>query len=319
MTAKVNARPALGRGLSALISARPVPVAAETQDKVVEVKIEGDAKEFQGVKAQYVDITSVSPDPNQPRRTFGEAELLELADSIKKLGVIQPILARRISSEVGGSLQIVAGERRWRAARLAGLSQVPVIIRDFDERGALEVAIVENVQRENLNPVEEAQAYERLMQEFALSQEEVGVRVGKDRASVANLLRLLKLPNEVLDALKSGDISSGHAKAILSIREPSAQIGLARKVIKEGLSVRSLEAIVSRMVVLDAGKRSTLSASTPRIKADPNPGFDETLERLRRGLGTKVHIRHQRSGKGKIEIEYFSEQELDRLVALICD
>jgi ParB family chromosome partitioning protein len=185
----------------------------------------------------------------------------------------------------------------------------------MDDIQALEIALVENVQRSNLNPVEEAQGYQRLIDEFRLSQKDVAERVGKDRASVANYLRLLVLPESVMKLLQEGAISMGHAKAILTVREPSAQVSLARKAVDESLSVRALEAIVSRTVVLEAPKRPVSRVGRER-GADGVPV--DVIDRMRNRLGTKVVVRHHRSGRGKIEIEYFSEQELDRLVELIC-
>ncbi len=320
---KPGTRSVLGRGLSSLISSTPVAVLGNTairsephlavianeptvpnQDKIV-----GN----QGIRHLAVD--KLQPSPFQPRRDFGDLELKELADSIRSLGVLQPILVRAIKHS--DTFEIVAGERRWRAAKLAQLQQVPVIIREFDDREALKIALVENVQRENLNPVEEARGYERLMTEFNLSQQEVSDTVGKERSGVANLLRVLKLPAEVLKQLEGGELSLGHAKVLLTVREPAAQISLARKAIKDDMSVRVLEGVVARVIVLDSGKR--VLGMRPR----PDSGnlqnkFPEVTDRLRSSLGTKVLIRHQKSGRGRIEIEYFSEQELDRLIERIC-
>lgn len=324
---KKPGRNVLGRGLSALISAAPVSVVPsrinpETAPKrdTFAPKVEGSAalsiapetKEGGEAGVRYVPLAKVIPNPKQPRREFKEQELKELSDSIKTLGVLQPVLVRKTAGE---TFEIVAGERRWRAAGLAQLPQLPVIIRDLSDRETLEISIVENVQREDLNPVEEALGYQRLVDEFNLSQKDVADKVGKDRASVANLLRVLKLPTEVLNFLKDGQISVGHAKAIVSVREPAAQISLAKKVIAESLSVRALEAIVSRAVVLEGAGKKTKSQQG-RVQA--RSAFPEVVDRLRNILGTKVSIIHSPAGRGRVEIEYFSEQELDRLVEIIC-
>ena len=322
---KKPVRQALGRGLSALISGVAVPVSPppgigdnlklasalgateqrETTNPISNSEQEGIA---------YVPISSIHPNPSQPRQEFSERELEELTKSIKTLGVLQPVLVRRLQS--GDGYQIVAGERRFRAATRAGLQQLPVIIRFFDDKQALQIALVENVQRESLNPMEEAAAYHRLSEDFSLSQKEIAEQVGKDRATVANFIRLLSLPSLVQEHLKDGRITMGHAKAILTLREPSAQISLAKKVTEEGLSVRALEEIVSRVVVLDAG-RPGIHRSATHARSQMS-AFPEAVDRIRAALGTKVNIRHHRSGKGKIEVEYFSEAELDRLVEKIC-
>jgi ParB family chromosome partitioning protein len=215
--------------------------------------------------------------------------------------------------------EVVAGERRWRAAQRAGLAQIPVLIRDLDDLATLEIALVENIQRSNLTPLEEARAYQRLADDFSLSQKEIAERVGKDRASVANYMRLLALPQPVLELLQTGQITMGHAKAILTVKEPNAQIGLANKVVAENLSVRALEAIVSRVVVLDSGKKGKEKEANGSANGSylRSADFPEVTDRLRTALGTKVLVRHHESGRGRIEIEYFSEQELDRLVDLI--
>jgi ParB family chromosome partitioning protein len=268
-------------------------------------------------RIQYAAIMDVDRGVNQPRREFKDVELKELADSIRSLGVLQPVLVRKIPDT--NRFEIVAGERRWRAAQIAGLSQLPVIIQDLTDKEALEIGIVENVQRENLNPLEEGAAYQRLIDEFHLTQQDIADRVGKDRATIANFTRLLKLPNEVQDYLRRGQISMGHAKAILTVREPNAQVSLARKVLKESLSVRALESIVSRVVVLDGGRAGGNRANLKKAEAARDQSaLVEVIDRMRNALGTKVNLKHHRSGRGRIEIEYFSEQELDRLVESIC-
>jgi len=324
-------RSALGRGLSALIStpvsAMAKPGSALASNEPTQQLEQFEAKQshpsFETVSTekgvQYLSIGAVINNPLQPRREFKEEDLADLTNSIKTQGILQPILVRP-SKGNADQFEIVAGERRWRAAKNADLLQVPVIIRDLNDQDTLEISIIENIQRQDLSPIEEARAYERLAAEFKLGHQEIADRVGKNRASITNYLRLLKLPSDVIEMMRSGEISMGHAKAILTIKEPNAQLSLARKSVKESLSVRQLEAIVSRVVVLDAGHRLPVSESNrelPELPATSNH-FPEVMDRMRNTLGTKVNLRHHASGKGKIEIEYFSEQELDRLVEVIC-
>jgi ParB family chromosome partitioning protein len=230
------------------------------------------------------------------------------------MGVLQPILLRKVADQ---EYEIVAGERRFRAAQRAGLLQVPVLIKEITDRECLEIGLVENIQRSNLSAVEEAKAYQKLIDEFGLGQKEIAERVGKSRAAIANYLRILSLPQELLQQVEDGTLSVGHAKAILSIKEPSAQLSLARKALRENLSVRALEELISRVVVLDVGK-----SPEPRLKgiasSEKKISFPEIEEKLRRELGTKVSIRHHRTGKGKIEVSYFSEEELARIVERLC-
>lgn len=323
---KKNTRMALGRGLSALVSsAAPVAVTparepASNTDTTTIAPVAPTVVASTIPSTQTVDndgvtflpLDRVTPNPSQPREDFSEQEISDLSDSIKALGVLQPILVRPVGA---GGYQIVAGERRYRAATRAGLSQVPVLIRDLGERETLEIALVENVQRQNLNPIEEAKSYQRLMDEFSLSAQEVSERVGKDRATVANTARLLKLPTVVQEMLRDGRISIGHAKAILTVKEPVAQISLANKVVAEQLSVRAIEAIVSRSVVLDNPKKTQSSDGDGSTREYVAP-YPELEERLRNSLGTKVSIRKNRKG-GTIELHYFSDAELDRLVQIL--
>lgn len=337
---KPLARSPLGRGLSSLISTPPVSVfpnlppiraAAVTSNVAINQSApDVSASDIPSANAptgptantdapvvQFVDIALIRNNPKQPRQLFSEPEIVELADSIRQLGVLQPVLVRPVL-EPGSkeSYELIAGERRWRAAQRVELKQLPVIIKHFSDREALEIGLVENIQRENLNPIEQAAGYRRLMEEFGLSQNDVADRVGKDRTSVANFVRLLKLAPDVQELLSKGQLSTGHAKAILSIKDESAQSRLARKAVEEGLSVRSLEAIVARAFVLDSGRRP---ASRNSATVDGRAlTFPEVIDRLRQKLGTKVLLHHTRSGAGKLEIEYFSEQELERVVDLIC-
>lgn len=330
---KKNTRNVLGRGLSSLISTPSISLApsafsgnaaeAEEHSHLAlakgEKNLNGERESSDSTGIRFISIDLIANNPAQPRQEFNQQELLELAESIKSLGVLQPAIVRPGRGSNDSKFEIVAGERRWRASKLAGLKQMPVIVQDIDDRQSLEIALVENIQRSALNPIEEAQAFEKLMSEFSLSQKEVAERVGRDRASIANFLRLLKLPEEVIGYIRENKLTMGHAKAILSVREPSAQLSLARKVIAEGLSVRALEGVVSRVVVLDSGKTvrksSEREGAADKFKA---AAFPEVMDRLRHRLGTKVNIYHHPSGRGRIEIEYFSEQELDRIVDTVC-
>jgi len=299
----------LGRGLSALVStAAAVPVAP--QSRVQHEPINANdvlPRDTEGAAVTFVELSRLNPNPNQPRTEFSDPEIAELSESIKALGVLQPILVR----SHGSGYQIIAGERRYRAALRAGLSQVPVVVRDLSDKETLEVAIVENVQRQDLNPIEEAKGYQRLMDEFALTSQEVAERVGKDRATVSNLARILKLPPVVQEMVRDGRLSVGHAKAILTVKEPVAQISLANKVVAEIMSVRALESIVSRDVVLETPRKQSAHGKREHV-----PQYPELEERLRNSLGTKVSI-HRGARGGSIELHFFSDAELDRLIDIL--
>jgi ParB family transcriptional regulator, chromosome partitioning protein len=275
-------RPALGKGLSALIPDAPEPVRTGTME---------------------VDVDLLSPNDHQPRLTMDDARLEELAQSIKTNGIIQPILVRRD----GAAYRIIAGERRWRAAQRAGLQRVPVIVRDVSpgDKQLLELALIENLQRENLNPVDEALAYQRLAEEFSLTQDQIAAAVGKDRSSVANFMRLLKLPEEIRGDLAAGVLSTGHARALLPLSDAAAQRNAAREVILRGLSVRETEALAKRLLA-----KGPPAARSTEIPKDVHTRAAE--DRLRFALGTKVRI--VRKGKaGRIEVDFTSEAELNRI------
>ncbi len=282
-------RPALGRGLHALIP--PAPPAPAAAPAVAPSPPAARATPLE------LDIDRLTPNPRQPRLHLDDARLDELAQSIRANGVIQPILAR----PRGDTFEIVAGERRWRAAQRAGLLKVPVVVRDIADDKLLEVALVENIQREDLNPIEEGQAYRRLTDELQLSQEAVATAVGKDRATVANYMRLLRLPAEVRNEVSSGGLTMGHARALLALPDDTAQRRVAREVVARGLSVRETEALV---------KRDGAPPRAPRAPIDANTRAAE--DQLKLALGTRVRIvRH--GARGRIEIEYGNEQELHRL------
>ncbi len=288
----IERRPALGKGLSALIPDAPEAAKAASLD---------------------VDIDLLAPNQQQPRLQMDEARLEELAQSIRTNGVIQPILVRR----TGDSYRIIAGERRWRAAQRAGLLKVPVVVRDVaegSEKQLLELALIENIQRENLNPVDEAIAYQRLSADFELTQDQIAAAVGKDRSSVANFMRLLKLPEEVRNELGSGAISMGHARALLALPDAAAQRQAAREVIARGLSVRDTEALVKR---LSAPARPADAAPAAAARKPENDVHTRAAEdRMRFALGTKVRVARRKQG-GVIEIDFTSEAELNRLYEFI--
>ncbi|MEO6221925.1 MAG: ParB/RepB/Spo0J family partition protein [Vicinamibacterales bacterium] len=287
-------RPALGRGLSALIRDTAPPPTREQP-----VADRGGPAEL--------DIDLLTPNPRQPRMHINEERLEELAQSIRANGVIQPIVVRRVQDGAGGdragTFEIVAGERRWRASQRAGLLKVPVAVRDVPDEKLLEVALIENIQREDLNPIEEAQAYRRLTDELQLSQETIATQVGKDRATIANYMRLLRLPAEVRTALSDGALSMGHARALLSLPDEAAQRRVGRDVIARGLSVRETEALVR-------------SETTPKTEAPAAPRVDANTraaeEKMKLALGTRVRIIRKGKG-GRIEVDFTSEEELQRL------
>src|SRR5262245_24080707 len=286
----IERRPALGKGLSALIP---------------------DVPEAPRSGPLEVDIDLLAPNELQPRVQMDEGKLEELAASIRANGIIQPILVRR----TGQTYRIIAGERRWRAAQRAGLHKVPVVVRDIvegSEKQLLELALIENIQRENLNPLDEALAYQRLANDFGLTHDQIGAAVGKDRSSVANMLRLLKLSEEVRADLSSGAISMGHARALLGIEDPASQRHAAREVISRGLSVRDTEALVRK---LGRPTNDGAMGQAPENEATEPPKDVHTRaaeDRMRFALGTKVHIvRHGQ--RGTVEIEFGSEEELNRI------
>ncbi|HLG55697.1 MAG TPA: ParB/RepB/Spo0J family partition protein [Vicinamibacterales bacterium] len=283
-------RPALGKGLSALIP---------------------DVPESPRHGAMEVDIDLLAPNEQQPRLHMDDAKLEELAASIKANGIIQPILVRR----TGGTYRIIAGERRWRAAQRAGLHRVPVVVRDVSagDKQLLELALIENLQREGLNPMDEALAYQKLADEFSLTQDQIAAAVGKDRSSVANFMRLLKLPEEVRGDLASGALSTGHARALLALPDAAAQRHGAREVIARRLSVRETEALVKKLAT-PKGSAGGAAGPSPEPPKDVHTRAAE--DRMRFALGTKVRI-IRRGTSGKIEIDFGSEPELNRIFEVI--
>ena len=274
-------RKALGRGLGALLG---------TSELDVE-------------QLREIDIDRILPNSQQPRKTFDEESLEELANSIRQHGVVQPIVVRALED---GFFQLIAGERRWRASQRAGLARVPAVIRQAGEHDTLEIALIENLQRQDLNPLEEAQAYEKLIVDFGLTQDEVARRVGKNRATVANMLRLLKLPTEVQQWVRDSKLSTGHAKALLSLSQPDAILDAAKRVIQGNLSVRHAEMLVGRIA------KGETRGDEPAADDVEDPNVKAAIRALEQVIGTKVAI-HESQGKGRIEIHFYSFEEMNRL------
>ena len=253
-----------------------------------------------------VKLRDIEPNRNQPRKQFEEDSLEELADSIKNYGVLQPLIVQKKKDHY----EIIAGERRWRAAKMAGITEVPVLIREYDRQQSMEVALIENVQRADLNPIEEAQAYQRLIQEFHLTQEEIAARVSKNRATITNSMRLLKLDERVQEMLSDGRISSGHARAILGVENGEQQFQLANKIVQEVLSVRDVEKLVKMMNRPEKKKKEEKGPDIQLI-------YRQLEEKLKSIMGTKVTINRKDRNKGRIEIEYYSQEELERIIELM--
>ena len=254
-----------------------------------------------------VNITKVEPNREQPRKNFDEDALLELSESIKQYGLLQPILVQ----DRKDYYEIIAGERRWRAAKLAGLKQVPVIIKNLTDQEIVEISLIKNIQRENLNPIEEAQAYKRLLNEFHLKQDEVAERVSKSRTAVTNSMRLLKLSDDVQRMVIDEMITTGHARALLGVEDPAEQYNLAQRIFDEKLSVREVEKIVKNMGKPAKPKKEKVVDKSMQVI------YDDISEKLKTQLGTKVNIVPKEDGSGKIEIEFYSHDELDRILDLM--
>ena len=284
----------LGKGLDALI---PSSVVEPKKTKEKEVKIEK--------PDSIVDINKVEPNREQPRKNFDEDALLELSESIKQFGLLQPILVQDIKTYY----EIIAGERRWRASKLAGLKEVPVIIRNYTEQEIVEISLIENIQREDLNPIEEAQAYKRLLTEFNLKQDEIAERVSKSRTAVTNSMRLLKLCDEVQQMIINDMISTGHARAIISIENAEEQYALAQKIFDEKMSVRDVEKYIKNLNKPVKEKK--------KINKSLEVIYQEKEEVLKQALSTKVSVNGKGDGTGKIEIEFFSHDDFDRLMEIL--
>ena len=277
-------------------------------EKIVEVeKLVEVEKVVEKPMEQTLKISLIEPNSEQPRKQFHEEELKELASSIKEYGILQPLLVQKKENHY----EIIAGERRWRAAKLAGLTEVPVLIREYDKQRTVEISLIENIQRSDLNPIEEALGYQRLIQEFRLTQEEIAARVSKNRATITNSMRLLKLDQRVQQMLVDGQISSGHARALLGLEHGESQIQVAKKIVQENLSVRDVEKLVKLM------NRPEKEKKEPEKGPDINLIYKQIEEKLKTIMGTKVVINRKDKNKGRIEIEYYSQEELERLIEMM--
>jgi ParB family chromosome partitioning protein len=297
-------KPALGRGLGALLGGSP-PL-ANAAPAVAGAAPLPDSRD----RVQRVPLNKIRASAMQPRKEFSAEALRELADSIREQGIVQPLIVR----ERGGFFELIAGERRWRAAQLLNLPEVPVITREADDRSVLELALIENLQRENLNALEEALGYAQLAEQFQLTQEDIAKKVGKSRAAVANATRLLKLPASVQNLLRDGRLSVGHAKVILGLNDEKHQKLAAESVVKDGLNVRQTEGLVAKLQARGqkiSGDRAKISAVVP---VDSNVARLE--EKLREKFGTKVHLKYTH-GKGAVEISFFSDDELQRVLEIL--
>ncbi len=291
------AKPALGKGLGALISAQPA-VSGVARPPALAQPAPGDV-------VNRVSLEQIVPSPLQPRKEFVQAQLSELMDSIREHGIIQPLIVRRVN----GKLELIAGERRFRASRELGLKEVPVIVREASDKDVLEMALIENLQREDLNPIEEARAYERLAKDFSMRQEDIAQRVGKNRATVANTMRLLDLCDPVQTFLSTGKLSTGHAKVLLTLKNADAQLRAAEEVIRKGLTVRAAEKLAD----------SIINPPPPKPVLDDNEisrAIESVEQRLMHHLTTNISVKHGEK-KGQIEIDYYGVEDLNRLLALM--
>ena len=297
---------ALGRGLGALLGS-PLPPPAPAPSAILPA--DAPAIADSGERVQKVPLAKIRPSALQPRKQFSEESLRELADSIHEQGIVQPLIVRAR----GDFFELIAGERRWRAAQLLNLPEVPVIAREADDRAVLELALIENLQRENLNPIEEAHGYSQLAGQFQLTQEEISARVGKSRATVANALRLLKLPSNVQDLIRNGRLSVGHAKVILGLADERGQKLAAERIVKESLNVRQAEGLVAKLQ--SRGQKGAAATKTLAAPAG-DPHVADLEGRLRDRFATKVKLNYAQ-GKGSLEISFFSNEELERILQIL--
>ena len=300
----------LGRGLDALfpektVQSKPKTVKTVKEEKKVAVDTKKSSQQETSNGERMMKISMIEPNREQPRKKFDEDALQELSESIKQYGILQPLLV----SDKKDYYEIVAGERRWRAAKMAGLKEVPVVVKEFSTQEIVEISLIENIQREDLNPVEEAMAYKRLIDEFHLKQDEIAERVSKSRTAVTNSMRLLKLDSRVQQMMVDEMISAGHARAILAISDPEQQYDAAMKVFDEKLSVRETEKLVKSIL--------TPTKKKPVVSNPTEDAIYESLEEKMKGItGTRVFIHRKKNNKGKIEIEYYSRDDLDRIIDL---
>jgi len=302
-------KPALGRGLGALLGGSPIAKPQVRDLVTTTTTLEPAREQDSNERVLRVALSRIHPCPFQPRKEFSPETLRELADSIEEQGILQPLIVR----DNKGQLELIAGERRWRAAQLLGLAEVPVIVRQADDRAVLELALIENLQRENLNPIEEAHGYSQLIEQFELKQEEVALKVGKSRAAVANALRLLKLASAIQDHLRLGRISVGHAKVVLGLGGEAQQKAAVDRILRDGLNVRQTEELVARLQSSKTAGESKPGTLTPITKDTHVANLEN---KVRERLGTKVQLKYSQ-GKGTLQIGFFSDDDLERILQIL--
>lgn len=314
------AKKGLGKGLGAIFGE---DIIKESEDDAAKAKAAARRKSAAGTEVEVspddhgvgeagrelmIKVALIEPNKEQPRRDFNEEQMAELAESIKRHGVLQPLLVQK----KGTFYEIIAGERRWRAAKLAGLKEVPVVLREYSRQESMEIALIENVQRADLNPIEEGRAYQRLIQEFGLKQEEIAERVAKNRSTITNAMRLLKLDEAIQDMVIHNIISGGHGRALLTLEDNGLQLKAAKMVVDGGLSVRETERLAKRLA-----RESQEQNKPQKEERDINFIYQNLEERMKTVMGTKVTIHNKDKNKGRVEIEYYSESELERIVEMI--
>lgn len=305
------AKKGLGKGLGAIFGEDVVKENKEETEKKAKAKAEAKAEEEMDEKGRILmlKLDLVQPNKEQPRKTFDEEKINELAESIKNYGVLQPLLVQKNDS----FYEIIAGERRWRAAKAAGLKEVPAVLKEYSKQEAMEISLIENVQRADLNPIEEALGYRQLIDEFGLTQEEIAVRVAKSRTAITNTMRLLKLDEQIQNMLVQGVITSGHARALLSLEDTQMQLKAAKEILDKKLSVRETERLVKRLQKEASGEKKEEKKKDETLALI----YQDLEDRMKSVMGTKVSIHNKDKNKGRIEIEYYSEAELERIVEMI--
>ena len=305
------AKKGLGKGLGAIFGEDVVKENKEETEKKAKAKAEAKAAEEMDEKGRILmlKLDLVQPNKEQPRKTFDEEKINELAESIKNYGVLQPLLVQKNDS----FYEIIAGERRWRAAKAAGLKEVPAVLKEYSKQEAMEISLIENVQRADLNPIEEALGYRQLIDEFGLTQEEIAVRVAKSRTAITNTMRLLKLDGQIQNMLVQGVITSGHARALLSLEDAQMQLKAAKEILDKKLSVRETERLVKRLQKEASGEKKEEKKKDETLALI----YQDLEDRMKSVMGTKVSIHNKDKNKGRIEIEYYSEAELERIVEMI--
>ena len=305
------AKKGLGKGLGAIFGEDVVKESKEETEKKAKAKAEAKAAEEMDDKGRILmlKLDLVQPNKEQPRKTFDEEKINELAESIKNYGVLQPLLVQKNDS----FYEIIAGERRWRAAKAAGLKEVPAVLKEYSKQEAMEISLIENVQRADLNPIEEALGYRQLIDEFGLTQEEIAVRVAKSRTAITNTMRLLKLDEQIQNMLVQGVITSGHARALLSLEDAQMQLKAAKEILDKKLSVRETERLVKRLQKEASGEKKEEKKKDETLALI----YQDLEDRMKSVMGTKVSIHNKDKNKGRIEIEYYSEAELERIVEMI--